>query len=100
MSSRLEFSEAAAADVLEARLWYESKGVGLSSRFLDEVQSCCDAIKRFPLGFGLIHGEYRGVCLKRFPYVVVYVTESDMIEVVALMHTSLSSETWRERFNP
>ncbi len=72
MATSLIFSSRAVEDVVGAQRWYDDRGVGLASRFLEELDASCELIKRHPTAFGEVHRGYRGTCLKRFPYVVVY----------------------------
>ncbi len=98
MTSRLIFSAEAAEDVVGAREWYDEREAGLANRFLDELDACCYLIKSHPTAFGKVHRGYRGTCLKRFPYVVVYSVQPNGVYVVGVMHTSHGPETWRSRF--
>jgi plasmid stabilization system protein ParE len=84
-------------DMREARDWYEGRRNGFGNDFLSAVEVVFSRIREFPETYA---PEYRGVRrarLRRFPYVVYYRLTSEKIEVLAILHGSRHSRTWRSR---
>jgi plasmid stabilization system protein ParE len=88
---------AAAADIDEAYLWYESQGVGLGNEFLAAAQAVVDAIAEDPLKHPVVHRNTRRTLLKRFPYALYYRVYDDVVVVVACMHGRRSPSRWQSR---
>lgn len=54
-------------------------------------------IGRSPLACAKVRGETRRKVVRRFPYVLVYLTEPEHVRVIAVFHTSREPAIWRER---
>ena len=65
--TRLLIRPAAAADIEEAYLWYESRRIGLGEEFLAAVDSLLGEILAHPTAYQVIHREVRRALLRRFP---------------------------------
>lgn len=76
----------AESDVLDAYRWYEERTEGLGSEFLRAVDACLAFIKRNPLAYRQVHKDVRRALLRKFPYGLFYVVESDEIVVLACFH--------------
>jgi len=63
---------AAAADIEEAFLWYESQRPGLGNEFLAEAQALIAAIAGRPLMYPVVRRNTRRALLRRFPYGLYY----------------------------
>lgn len=84
----LRFRPEARLDILEARKWYEDRGVGLGIEFVRAVDTMTSSIQRFPTGFPQVHGLVRKAVLRRFPYALLYTFDSEegRITVLACFH--------------
>ena len=59
---------AAAAEIDEAYLWYESQRTGLGEEFLAEVNGTLERIREMPELFAVLRRDTRRAMLIRFPY--------------------------------
>jgi toxin ParE1/3/4 len=99
----MEFLQEASDELSTAALWYEERGVGIGSRFLDEVEGAVGHIERNP-AIGArwdvtevpAHVEVRRLPLRRFPYLLVYVLKPQPT-VVAVAHAHRLPAYWIER---
>jgi hypothetical protein len=99
----MEFLQEASDEMSAAALWYEERGAGIGSRFLDEVDAAVEHIERNPaLGARwhvtqiAEHIEVRRLPLRRYPYLIVYVVEP-ALTVVAIAHAHRRPGYWAER---
>lgn len=91
------FRPAAAADVEDAFLWYESQGSGLGDEFLEEMTLVLDVIAEHPDRFPVVHRETRRALLHRFPYALFYRITGEGIIIVACMHGKRNPDHWQIR---
>ena len=88
---------AAEADIEEAALWYELRSADLGSDFLRAVDGCFERIRRAPDSFQQIFKSARRARIRRFPYVVYFVSTGASIQIVACMHAKRDPRVWRRR---
>ena len=88
---------AAAADIEEAFLWYESQRAGLGLGFLSAAQTLMDAIVEHPLGYPVVRRNTRRALLGHFPYAMYYRVYDDIVVVVACMHGRRNPRRWQSR---
>jgi len=88
---------AAAADIDEAALWYESKRPGLGDEFLVAVQSAIDRIVAKPALYPIIHRNTRRALIRRFPYAIFYRVHEGTVIVTACMHGRRNPSRWQSR---
>ena len=88
---------AAAADIDEAFLWYESQRPGLGEEFLAAVQSTSDSIAAHPAMYPVIHRDTRRALVQRFPYGTFDRVYGEVIVVVACMHGRRDPRRWKSR---
>ncbi|MHB8859321.1 MAG: type II toxin-antitoxin system RelE/ParE family toxin [Thermoleophilia bacterium] len=93
----LIFHAAAAADVEDAFLWYESQRSGLGDEFLDELSLVLSAINENPIRFPVLHRDTRRALLHRFPYALFYRVLHEKIIIVACMHGKRNPSHWQIR---
>lgn len=65
------FRPAAAADVEDAFLWYESQRPGLGEEYLDEIALVLRAIAEHPERFPILHRDTHRALLHRYPIEVL-----------------------------
>ena len=84
-------------ELAEAWRWYEGQRQGLG----DEFRACVDAvmaeIARAPLLSAKVQGEVRRRIVRRFPFSVIYLSEPDHAEVLAVFHSARDPRRWHER---
>ena len=91
------FRPAAAADVEDAFLWYESQRPGLGDEYLDEIALVLRAIADHPNRFPVLHRGTQRALLHRFPYALFYRVIDEQIIIVACMHGKRNPEHWQVR---
>jgi plasmid stabilization system protein ParE len=62
--------------------WYEHLSPGLSIYFLEEVEKSLNNILANPYSYKLVTSEVRRCLMKKFPYVIYYVLDRNMIVVL------------------
>ena len=84
---RPRFLPEVAADLVAGSRWYEEKSPGLGEDFARMFYARCEEISRSPLACAVVAGRYRRGLLRRFPYSVYYVVDTDAILVVGAFHS-------------
>ena len=97
MTPRLVLEPEAEQDLTDALVWYDEHAPGLGSAFLDEVGEVFEAVERAPQHFHFERGDVRKALVARFPYVVLFVEEGDLVSVIAVFHTSRDPTIWHLR---
>jgi plasmid stabilization system protein ParE len=95
--SRLIITPAAELDLAESRDWYESTRLGLSKDFQLAVDAIFNQIARHPEAFTPMERGVRRALLSRFPHAVLYRSQVDAIQVIAVLHTSRNPRIWQAR---
>jgi len=91
------FLDFARDEFLAAAGHYASAATGLGDEFIDEVERAVERIVTFP-DHGSPHlAGTRRVVLRRFPFDVVYLSDSEPIVIVAIAHHRRSPGYWRDR---
>ena len=72
----------------EAVAWYEGERAGLGLDFQSAVDSALALITERPALFRRVRGPVRRAVLKRFPYTIHFLDESDRIVVLAVYHSA------------
>jgi plasmid stabilization system protein ParE len=93
----IRFTEAAEADLSEARDWYETESPDLSRRFLIEVRKQLDRIAENHQQFPLLRRGARRAHVRNFPYGIIFRVVDDIIYIVAIFHFSRNPRIWQKR---
>ena len=88
---------AAAADIEDAFLWYQTKRLGLGDEFREELRSTLNQVAENPQHYQVVHRGTRRALLKRFPYGVFYREFPEVLIVVACMHGRRNPNRWQSR---
>jgi len=84
-------------DLLQSFLWYEEQRKGLGHHFMLQIAAAMDLLKRDPH----IHPEeYKGSrkhLIRRFPYKIIYIVESERMTVIAVIHSRRNPALIEER---
>jgi plasmid stabilization system protein ParE len=75
----------------------EQKELGL--RFVQAVENTVLEIQADPLRRRVFDGRVRRFLVPRFPYIIYYLVENDLIYFGALLHSARHPETYRTSFN-
>jgi len=87
---------AAVADIRAACKYYEEVRSGLGEDLADDLDRLFARLEAFPKSAPLVAGyePVRRARLRRFPYAVFYHPGVERIEVLRIVHTARSPETW------
>lgn len=97
MSARFRFRPEAAAELVEAIDWYQTRGPGLGAEFLRSLDAALAVIERNPLAYPIVFGSARRAVMRRFPYSLIYESSGDQILVVACIHGRRDPQRWQKR---
>lgn len=93
----VEFHPGAREDLAHAAGWYEQQRAGLGVRFVAATRVAIDRCASEP-SEGAPHGEHlRRMFVQRFPYDVLFASETDRVLVVAIGHFRRHPEFWSDR---
>jgi plasmid stabilization system protein ParE len=92
---RLIIRQQAEADIAAAATWYQRAGLGQD--FLLTIQSALDEAALHPHRFRRLRRrpEVRRVLLKRFPYRVFFILETDRVVVFRVLHSVRHDREWK-----
>jgi len=83
----------------EADSWYLSHSYEVSWDFLNELYAAAEDIGRTPRRWPkYLHGTRRFV-LRRFPFSVVYLDDSELVTIIAVAHSKRRPGYWKDRLH-
>lgn len=85
---------AAAFEMDAAFAWYEQRQPGLGTDFIRACDAAFSAIARVPLAYREVRPRVRRTLLRRFPYMVFFVAESERVVVIGVVHVRQSPDVW------
>lgn len=85
------------ADLDAGRRWYEERSAGLGGVFIGECSKALARIQQNPDWTGASADGVRSLRIRRFPYVIHYRIEGEMIVVFAVMFGGRDPAVWQER---
>ncbi len=97
MSRPLFVEPEAAADLDDAIQWYESRSTGLGLEFARVVRATLAGIERAPLQFPEAAAGIRSAVLRRFPYAMYSVIDTECVAVIELFHHRRDPGRWQAR---
>jgi toxin ParE1/3/4 len=98
---RARFTEAASADLREARTYYGKRRREARIGFNREMRKAVALLREHPKAgkpAGRTAREY--VIDNVYPYSLIYYVENDEVVIAALSHHSRNPEFWHDRFGP
>jgi plasmid stabilization system protein ParE len=84
-------------ELTAAALYYEGRGRGLGTDFLEDFEATVARILEAPERRRRIRGENRKLNFHKFPYAVVYSIGEDRIFIKAVMHLRRKPFYWLHR---
>ncbi len=73
--------------MFDTRNWYDSRRIGLGDEFLDEIEEYVKVLEQNPQIFQVRKHNWRYCPLKRFPYIIVFEIEQQVVVVYAVFNT-------------
>ncbi|HOB83096.1 MAG TPA: hypothetical protein PKX27_14010 [Bacteroidales bacterium] len=95
---KLVIKPEAFVDIQEGISWYDSRQEGLGTRFLESIEQECKTISLNP-HFQIRYDEVRCLPMKAFPYMIHFIIDDDLCQVVILgvINTSKNPVNWKKR---
>jgi plasmid stabilization system protein ParE len=90
------FRASAEEEFEAAYRWYEEQA-GLGAEFARAIDATIAFIERNPELYPLKYRNVRGAPVRRFPYVIYYLVQTDRVDIVACFHTRRHPRNWRSR---
>ena len=92
----VRFLEEAEADFLEGLRYYADRDRDVARRFDRLIKRTVALIVENPHRWPVKDGSHRYV-LSRFPYTVAYLTEGQLVSIIAVAHHSRDPASWQSR---
>jgi len=93
----LHFKPEVYGDIQATYDWYEKQRIGLGEDFLLSLEESYAKITRTPKIYQTIYKNVRRNLVRRFPYGLFFIIESDKIIVIAILHTKRKPSDWIDR---
>lgn len=89
MTAAYRLHEEALKEYINAYVWYESELPGLGERFISTIDKQVEKICANPEQYGFVHGRYRQIKIKGFPFAIVYEYFPDrkLVHISSIHHT-------------
>lgn len=87
MPFNIVLKEEAKQDLAEAMAWYAAKVENLDKKFLKSVEETLFRIQQNPYAFKKVYKKFRQTAVKKFPYVILYEPENNMVVIYAVFNT-------------
>ena len=97
MKYSVEVRGAAELDVAEAMDWYDEQLPGLGKAFLQDFVQVLRRLAETPLIYQVVYRESRRAQLRRFPYLVWYRVQDELVSVRACLRSSRNPKKVRSR---
>ena len=97
MARRIVVQPQSDLDIQAAAVWYEDQQSGLGTRFLDELNLVFQRIAESPQQFPRLEDDVHRALLRRFPYGVYFLAESEEVKVFAVLHLHRQPDMWKSR---
>ena len=91
------FHPAAAEEAAAAADYYNGKRDGLGLEFLLDLNDCINAARALPDSGSPYEASTRRLLFRRFPFSLIYLADSNSIEIIAVAHQRRKPGYWRHR---
>jgi plasmid stabilization system protein ParE len=88
MKHRLVLRRVAEREFDDSIAWYEREREGLGREFQAAVGQYLQRIANHPEWFPKVRGEVRRAVVRRFPFVIHFLVETNGVVILAIFHTS------------
>ena len=83
----VRFEEDAKFDIAEAFDWYSEISKEISKRFLEEIMLAVQYLENEPQQFKIVYKKFRQVPLKKFPFVLLYKIDGNIVKIFRVFPT-------------
>ncbi|MBT5707407.1 type II toxin-antitoxin system RelE/ParE family toxin [Verrucomicrobia bacterium] len=94
---QVTFRSIAQLEFHEATVWYDNKCPGLGLQFIESVEALVQQITRNPEIFPQVSGRTRRAILRRSPYTIHFIVETDQVVILAVFHASRDPSHLQDR---
>ncbi|HME56750.1 MAG TPA: type II toxin-antitoxin system RelE/ParE family toxin [Terracidiphilus sp.] len=92
------FTQRARAELIDAQDWYKNESPDLGRCFRAALDTVVQRMSVSPRHFPVIYKNVRRALLRRFPYALMFVIETDeTLSVIACFHGSRDPAHWKKR---
>lgn len=99
MSYEVQVRRAAELDTAEAQIWYETQQSGSGGEFRAEVSGVLDRLAATPLIYQVVHRDVRRAIVRRFPYLIWYRVDFEMVVVLACTYAGRNPKRVKAHLN-
>lgn len=96
-AKRVEYHQAAAAEVRNAVAWYQKHSSNAAADFIAELHRAVNTIREAPERWPRGKNNTRRFLLWRFPFAIIYSEEKSAITIWAVAHASRRPDYWARR---
>ena len=95
MSYKIVIEPRAIFDIQEAVDYYDFKQIGLGEYFYQTLEEHIEVLSRNPL-FQIRYKDYRGLPIKKFPFIIFYFTDEEekIVYILSVFNTSLNPKKY------
>ena len=99
MKFKVLLEDEARSDIQKTALWYNSQSIGLGKKFVKSVRMAIKSIQTTPFGFVIKVGNFRGISLNKFPYLIYYQIDetNKYILIFAILHSHSGPDQFQKR---
>ena len=94
---KLKFIPPSDQELVDAYNYYDDQLMGLGDQFLSEFNKTVELIIEYPAIWNKVGKRMRKALLKRFPFLVLYIYENDIIHITCIAHQHRDPEYYIER---
>lgn len=89
--------EEALNDIQNIINWYNIQLISLGIKFHKQITLQINQLKKTPLIYAVRYENVHCMRIKKFPFLVHYTINENMIQIWAVFHTSRNPEIWNNR---
>jgi toxin ParE1/3/4 len=97
MKRRLVLRRTAEREFDESIAWYQREREGLGLEFQATIEDYFQRIAENPEWFPKVRREVRRAVVRRFPFVIHFLIETDRIVIISVFHTRREPEQLKDR---
>ena len=90
MKYQLVLTNRSLSDIEKARAWYNKQQTGLGTKFSDAVFKGIEVVHNNPEGNEVKYRFTREKLIKKFPYLIIYSVEENIIFILRVFHCKQS----------
>ncbi len=95
----IKFFPLAVEELEDAISFYNVQLKGLGNQFYKEVFEAIEIIQKYPEAWHKVGKNTRKYILMRFPYLILYIFEDDVIVITAIAHQHRNPTYYQDRNN-